>query len=200
MSFKNIRLLCLDPALSICGWSVIDIRLELMKKNTEPKISVNRFGCIKSNMEAVRATNRDQVSLYGKQIFSLGLLRDNVAALIEEFQPDHVIIEDAFYNPKMPNAFASLLQCICVVAMLCRDRFNKTIHRIPTRSAKQTIFGSGGANKQDVISAVLNCEHIVFKQKKNSINLTEHEADSIAIGYHFAIHILPGLNNITPTI
>jgi Holliday junction resolvasome RuvABC endonuclease subunit len=177
MSTVQYRTLNIDPALSICGWSVLDLKLEQCKNvQVIPKVVVNRFGCIMSSSEANKV-----------------LLRESIDCLIREFKPNFMVIEDAFYNPKFPSAYASLLQCICTISVMCRDRYNLPVYRIPTRSAKQTIFGTGSANKKDIIEAVLSSPNIVFKQKKSSALIGEHEADSIAIGYHFMLNNLPGL-------
>lgn len=188
------RSLNIDPALSICGWSVLDLKLEQCKNvQVIPKVVVNRFGCIMSSSEANKVLYRPEVDIYGKQLITLCMLRESIDCLIKEFKPNFMVIEDAFYNPKFPSAYASLLQCICTISVMCRDRYNLPVYRIPTRSAKQTIFGTGSANKKDIIEAVLSSPNIVFKQKKSSSLIGEHEADSIAIGYHFMLNNLPGL-------
>ena len=194
MLSREYRCLNIDPAMSICGWSILDFKIDKIKNNTFPKIAINRFGCIKSAAEANKVFYNDQVDIFSKQIITLSLLRDSIGLLIKEFNPDFIIIEDAFYNPKCPSAYGSLLQCICTIAMFCRDKYNKPVYRIPTRSAKQSLFGIGSANKKDIIGAVLACPNLMFKQKKSAELMGEHEADSIAIGYHFIMNVLPGLS------
>jgi Holliday junction resolvasome RuvABC endonuclease subunit len=199
---KNYRILSIDPALSSCGWSILDLVIEQYKKNTEPQIIVNRFGCIKSYQEAIKAANREKAEFYSKSLLSLSLLKKNISKLLDEFKPNFVTIEDAFFNPKRPSAYASLINCISTISLLCKEHYLLPVYRIPTRSAKQCIFGEGGANKNDIREAVLASKNITFKQKKNIDNLDEHEADSIAVGYFFILNILPGLlsNNYFETI
>lgn len=192
---NRIKLLLLDPALSICGWAIAEVKIGKHKPDNPPKIVIHRTGLIKSSAKANKVAFRDEVNRYSKQLVSLSMLRDTVRTLVDDHNPDFVIIEDAFFNPKRPNAYASLLQCICAVSLFCRDFYNLQVFRIPTRSAKLSLFGSGGAKKKDVIVAVKESPIIVFKQKRSLAELSEHEADAIAVGHHFILNILPGILN-----
>lgn len=183
----TIRLLCFDPALSCSGWAIIDYRPD---RNTEV---ISRFGTIKPAQIAAKVAHKDEVSLFSKRTVSLALLREQVTALIEEHKPDYVIVEDSFFNPKRPNAYASLVQWTCVVAMLCRDVFNMPIFKIPTRSAKQCVTGTGGAGKVSVRQAILEDPEINFKQKRQAEGISKHESDAIAVGHCFIKEILPGI-------
>lgn len=187
------RVLCIDPALSKCGWSVLDLK----QKKKSPSISVVRYGNISSTGEANKVAYRDYVETFGKRTISLLVLRTAISDLVREFEPDYIVIEDAFFHKKFPTAYAALEQCICTITILCKDEFNMPLFRIPTRSAKKSITSTGASKKEDVITAILSHPHITFRQKKLASVIDHHSADSIAVGYHFLIHVCPHLENTT---
>lgn len=185
---RSVRILCFDPAITLSGWSVLDL------KPTQPGIIiVHRFGTISPNKLSSVAAFKEQVEQFSKRLISLALLKDKVIELITEFNPDYIVTEDAFYNPRTPNAFVSLLQWINVVEMVAYSMYNKPVYRIPTRSAKLCVSGSGDGDKVNIQTAIMNREDIVFKQKKQAEQLSEHVSDSIAVGYAFCQNILPAL-------
>jgi Holliday junction resolvasome RuvABC endonuclease subunit len=184
---SNVRVLCFDPALSCAGWGVIDFNPE---KN---KPVVTRFGSIKPAVDAAKVLHRDEVAQFGKRLITLGLLEEQVVLLMNEFLPDYIVVEDIFYNPKRPNAYAALLQWICVVDILCKVRFGKRVYKVPTRSAKQYVTGSGGALKISVRQAILDDTNVEFKQKKQAENLSDHEADALAVGLCWIGTVYPGV-------
>lgn len=197
MAKKLTRIAAFDPALSVCGWAIMDLILVDPKTN-KVKIVVTSHGTIKAAMKANRVAYRDDTNKYGRTIISLSLLRESVLVLVRNNKPKYITIEDAFFNPKRPNAFASLIQCILTISLACKDHFSLPSFRIPTRTAKQTLTGSGGFNKLDVHSAVLNSDLIEFKESKKSDKepqLTPHESDAIAVGYHFLLKMYPSIAN-----
>ncbi len=189
---NTIRALCIDPALSKCGWSVLDLK---QGKKT-PSINVVRYGNISASGEANKVAYRDHVTEFGKRTISLLVLRHGISELIKEFKPDYIVIEDAFFHKKFPTAYAALEQCLCTITLLCKDEFDMPLFRIPTRSAKKSITNTGASKKEDVITAILSHPHIVFRQKKLATIIDHHSADSIAVGYHFLIHVWPHLDRV----
>lgn len=189
------RILCLDLALSRCGWSIMDLKKSTgKKKNKRPiELSVVQFGNIKASGEANKVAYQGERDRYSKRVVSLLVLRKEIEALIREFEPDHVVAEDAFFFSLFPSAYAALEQCLMTVTLLCKDKFNLKCFRVPTKSAKKSMAGTGTAGKLDVIKAVQNSPNITFRQKKRASMLDEHSADSIAVGYHFFGNIWPTL-------
>ena len=190
---KNItRILCIDPAQSITGWAILDL-YPPDKKTKTPKIAVHATGLIKSSQEANKVVHGDEVNRYTKTVVTLDMLTHSMRKIIEKYKPDYAAIEDAFYHPKRPSAYASLLQCICAIGMMCKEHFDLPLTRIPTRLAKKCLFGSGAAVKKDIITAVKEIPVITFKHEDTKTNLVEHEADSVAVGYCYILEYLPGV-------
>lgn len=185
---KNVltRLLCIDPALSTCGWSIIDFKHRIPNKT--PLLKVVRFGGITPTKEISKVFYKEEVGRYSKRIMSLVYLREQVSALIEEYEPEYVVIEDTYCH-RFPTTYAALEQCIATITIMCKDRYNVQCFRVPTKSAKLSITGNGGASKIDVINSILSNDHISFKQRAKLDALSDHEADSIAVGYYFLTNV-----------
>ena len=156
------------------------------------KLVIQEYTVINSNTLAKKERN-DEVKTYGNLI-SLFTCEDAINDLIFQWTPDYVASEDAFYNPRMPNAFLSLKLCINAIQRVLY-RFNLTLYKIPPTTIKQVIFGSGTANKAAVQAGIMNHEDIAFKEakKKQIGKLIEHEADSIAVCYAFTQLFLPDI-------
>ncbi len=192
MSKRITRILCIDPAQSVTGWAILDLYPPDKKTNTS-QIVVHATGLIKSSQEANRVAYGDEVNRFTKTVVTLDMLKNSVRKVIEKYKPNYAAIEDAFYHPKRPSAYASLLQCICSIGMMCKEHFNLPLTRIPTRLAKKCLYGSGAAVKKDIISAVKEIPVITFKHEDTKTNLVEHEADSVAVGYCYVLEYLPGI-------
>lgn len=195
MTKNSIRILCIDPALSITGIAILDLH-KPTKNNTSPEIVVHTTALIKSAQEASRVAYRDETNRFGKFFISLDMLKASTQKLMNQYKPDYVVIEDAFFHPKRPSAYASLLQCICAISVMCKDHYNMPVTRVPTRSAKKCLFGSGAGNKKDIIGAVKNVPDIKFKHVHTKDDLVEHEADAIAVGYYFILNVLAGIRQM----
>lgn len=187
----TVRTLNIDPALSKCGWSVLDLKKSSGK--TPATINVVRWGNISASAIAGRVANAEFCKRYSKRIISLRELRDGIRQLIIEFEPDYITIEDTFFHSSFPSAYAALEQCITTIALLCHDEFSQPLYRIPTKSAKKSISQSGSANKVNVLASIRESDIITFRQKKKSAELDHHSADSIAVGYHFLSRMWPDI-------
>lgn len=176
------RGLFIDPALSVCGWSIIDL---VQPKKGKPYLQVFRIGDVKSTAYASRAINRKDVAKFNKRIITLCVARRFIDEIIDEFKPDHVAIEGTYCH-RFPQAFAALEQLVATIAIHCHDKYQKTLHIVPTKSAKQSITGSGAAKKEDVLEAVFKAKDIkVTDRKEVKKIINDHIADSIAVGHYF---------------
>jgi Holliday junction resolvasome RuvABC endonuclease subunit len=184
-----VRTLNLDPALSKCGWSVLDLK----RVKADVDVQCVRCGTLTPSAIAGRAMNAIECEMFTKRIISLRELRAGIRDLIKTFQPDFITIEDTFFHSSFPTAYAALEQCITTIALLCYDEFHLPLYRIPTKSAKQAITSSGASKKGTVLSAIQDTDIISFRQKKKVVDLDHHAADSIAVGYHFLINVWPNL-------
>lgn len=185
MSSDYIRILSIDPGLTISGWSILDY-----KKNTDT-MHVVKTGLMTPNKIVSRVDMKDNVEKYGKRLMALLTLRELVSSIYETYLPDYVVVEGAFFHDKFPTAYAALLHWTTTVDLLIKDKYNKPVFKIPPKLAKHYISGAGDAKKITVQQAILDNPKIEFKSKQVLEDLIEHIADAIAIGWAFAHEYIP---------
>ena len=173
----SYHILSFDPGLSFSGWAYSKVDDE------KATFLVENFGMLTPNKTVDHKSNREDVSIYGKRIITLALLRSMVRELISKYNPDIVASEDAFFNPRRPGAYEALIHWILTVSFLLRDEYNKPLYKIPPKLVKKFISGLGTSDKEGVQSAIFKHKDILFSSDINDITLTEHEGDAIAIGY-----------------
>lgn len=189
----QIRILAFDPGLSLSGWNVG------LYDTTAKVYRVLKFGMLTPNKSIDTTDTHVDYVKYGSRVMTLQELRNQVRALMNEYHPDVVVSEDAFYNPKRPSAYSALVQWLTAVDLMLHDEYAKVLFKLAPTAAKQIVSGFGGADKLGVQHAVLHREDIVFKSKHADENLTEHICDSIGIGYTFAHEVLPALIDLWET-
>ena len=186
MPTTTIKILSIDPGIHHTGWSISSTDATLQK------LTVSTWGEIQASDIAKREFKSD-VKLYGSLI-SLFCYEAEIQSLMEKYTPDFVVSEDAFYNPRMPNAFLSLKLCINAIQRILFKHHRK-LYTIPPTVAKQAVYGKGTANKSAVQESIQILDDLVIKTTKAHpiSSMVEHEADSIAIGYAFFKLTLPEL-------
>lgn len=173
----SCHILSFDPGLSFSGWAYS------YADDATKTFNVEEYGMITPNKTVGHKEYRSSVEVYGHRIITLTLLRDMFRELYTHYQPDIVVSEDAFFNPRRPSAYEALIHWILTVSLVLKDEFNKPLYRIPPKLVKKFISGVGTSNKEGVQSAIFKHKDIVFNPKLTEIVLTEHEGDAIAIGY-----------------
>ena len=183
---KLISILGIDPGINNTG-------LSFNKYDPDTGIlHVNNYTVLQAN-DLAKKENRADMKSFGS-VFSLCLYERELRRIITDFQPDFVACEDAFYNPRTPNAFVSLKLCIGTIQRVLYTDFKQPLYRIAPKLAKAAI-GNACAGKVAVQEAIQHLPDIQIKQTKSRPleNMVEHEADSIAIAYAFTKHFLPDI-------
>lgn len=185
-----IKILAFDPGLSTSGWNVstYDINSTMLR--------VLKFGMLLPNKGIDTPESHAEYVKYGPRLITLQALRTQVRELLNTYQPDVVVSEDAFYNPKRPSAYMALIQWLTAVDILLHDEYNRVLFKLAPKASKQVVSGFGGADKLGVRYAVLHRDDIEFKSKNVEDGLTEHICDSIGIAYTFAHRVLPALTDL----
>jgi len=171
----DATILSFDPGLSFSGWTY--------SRADDTAFTVLDFGMLTPNKSVGHKEYREQVGTYGVRVVTLCLLRDMVRELMNRFHPTYVVSEAAFFNPGRPGAYEALVHWIMTVSFVLRDDYAMKLYTIPPTLAKKTVSGTGKSGKVDVASAVLGNPEIRFMNKPALEDLTEHEGDSMAIGY-----------------
>jgi crossover junction endodeoxyribonuclease RuvC len=122
-----MKVLGIDPGSETLGWGVVE--------GAGLKYGLVAYGTIKSS---------------AKERFSKRLLKaaDGIEALIAEYKPEVLSIEEAFYAVNV-NVALKLGQ-VRGVALLAAERARIEIAEYSPKLIKQTVVGYGGADKQQV--------------------------------------------------
>jgi crossover junction endodeoxyribonuclease RuvC len=147
-----MRILGIDPGSETLGWAIVD-------GNAAKYASVD-FGVVKSSPR--HAFSKRLANIYA-----------GVAKVIDEFEPDVLSIEEAFYAANVSVAL-KLGQVRGVVLLLAEQR-GLTIAEYAPRLIKQTVVGYGNADKRQVQ------EMVKLLLKMRSVPTPHDAADALAI-------------------
>ena len=98
------KIIGIDPGIHNCGVALCEFDTD------KHLLTVKDFFTIHASDLAKKANRKD--SNYYGSVFSLFLLEKEFNEIFTNYLPDAVASEDAFYNPRTPNAYASLKACI----------------------------------------------------------------------------------------
>jgi len=188
MTKKNasVRIVAYDPGLSTTASA-------LGKYNVATGVTtVSNTHIFKATQIAKRKEHRDLCALYGNRMATLSLLQEELNRQIDTWQPDYIVAEDIFFNPKRPQAFIALLQWMVLIEQAAMAH-QKPVYKIPTRSAKLCVTGNGGCDKPTVQDALAMLPDLVFKNRIDVTALTTDESDASAVLYAFTHMTLPEL-------
>lgn len=177
---QTYRILTLDPGLTHTGWALLQASLN------NDTVVVLKIGEFHPGPTVEKKSYRDEVEKFDKRTISLAYLREQLTKLLLDLRPDEVCAEDIFINPHRPAAYGALAMHQCVTKMVCYDVVKKHLITIPTKIAKATLTKSGSSDKLTVQQCVASNTDIKFKNEDDLNHMTEHEADSIAVGYALA--------------
>ncbi len=122
-----MKVLGIDPGSETLGWGVVE--------GSGLKYQLVDYGTVKSSP---------------KEAFSKRLLKiyDGVEAVIKEFQPDVISVEEAFYATNAKVAIK--LGQVRGVVLLAGEKAKLEIGEYAPRLIKQTVVGYGNAEKHQV--------------------------------------------------
>lgn len=147
-----MRILGIDPGIGRTGWGVITIE--------KGKPTVEAFGCIETPKELL--LEERLVALYGA-----------IQAIIEEYKPDTMGIEELFFNTNVSTALI-VGQARGVVLLAAAQR-GVSIEAYTPLQVKMAVSGYGRADKKQVGSMVK------MILKLSSIPKPDDTADALAI-------------------
>ena len=152
-----MRILGIDPGLTKTGFGILDVHNESLK--------VVDYGIIKPK-------SKDKLEKRLLTIFK------DISAIIKEYKPTIVCIEEVFYGKNFKSAL--LLGQARGAAMVSAASEDITIFEYSAKKIKQSVTGNGNAKKDQVkfmVKSILNI-------KNDNIGLDA--SDALAIGIcHF---------------
>ena len=137
-------------------------------------------GVIKSNLKLSHAER-------------IGLLHDSLVSLIEELQPDVVVLEKAFYGVNVSSALKLGETRGALIA--AARRFSLPVRELTPASVKKTIAGNGRASKEEVNLAL----RTLLKFELGSLPHDVSDAVALALcyglSYAFESRLIVGSKN-----
>jgi crossover junction endodeoxyribonuclease RuvC len=125
------RILGIDPSLVACGWGVISV--------AGTKVSHVAHGVIKPNRKAELPLRLQE-------------LHAEMTAVIADFAPDAVAVEEAFMKDNAQSALKlGQARAACIIAATVKGL---PVGEYSPRSVKQSVVGTGGADKAQVAHMV----------------------------------------------
>ena len=173
-SKKKGYLLSLDPGIAFTGISIND---------TSEGFRVVETHIVKNN-RAFTPEEKVIEKSQGPRAVKLLAIINKFKSLLERFNIEMIIIEAPFYNALTPQAYGSLLEVVFGLKYSVLVPMDLKYRLIEPTLVKKLFTSHGMAKKemmkQFLISKIATGE---IKMDKPVESLTEHEIDSIAIGY-----------------
>lgn len=152
-----MRVLGIDPGSETLGWGIVE--------GDGLKYKAVEFGVVRSNPR--HAFSKRLANIYA-----------GVAAVVDEFRPDVLSIEEAFYAANV--AVALKLGQVRGVVLLLGEQRGLRIEEYAPRLIKQTVVGYGNAEKHQVQ------EMVKILLRLRSVPTPHDAADALAIAIcHF---------------
>lgn len=147
-----------DPGTQVMGYGIISV--------VSQKIELLQYGVIK-------------LSKYSTHELKLKKIFERIIQLIEEYMPDEMAIEDAFYG-KNPQSMLKLgrAQGVTMAAALSR---NIPIVEYSPKKVKQSVTGNGNASKEQVAFILEK----IMQQTLNQEFMDATDGIAIAVCHHF---------------
>ena len=150
MSNGARRVLGIDPGSRVTGYGVIDV--------AQGRLSYVASGCIRARSEQFAGR--------------LAEIYDGLQIVLDEFGPDHVVIEQVFMARNASSALKLGQARGVALAAVMRDKL--PIDEYAARQVKQAVVGTGRATKQQV-------QHMVTALLKLDRAPATDAADALAL-------------------
>lgn len=124
-------ILGIDPGLAIVGWGVVEY--------SASHFTTLGYGAIET--PAGMATEQ-----------RLSLIYDGIKKLIEQYKPEHVAVEELFFNTNQTTGIR-VAEARGVIIM-CAYRYGVKVFEYTPLQVKQSVVGYGRAEKKQVITMV----------------------------------------------
>jgi len=126
-----MRILGIDPGLAIVGWGIIEAQ-------------GGRFYPVACG--SVTTPAHTEVDL------RLSMIYDDISALMDKYKPDHMAIEELFFNTNRTTGI-TVAEARGIVLLAARQH-NIPISEYTPLQVKQAVVGYGRAEKRQVIAMV----------------------------------------------
>lgn len=172
-----------DPGVANFGLSVIDNKEEYRVLETYLVKNNRKFTDEEKEIELV----------YGARTVKVLAVINKLKEVLTRYTIDSIVVEAPFYNTLTPMAFSSLVEVISVLKYNIAVENNIKFYSIEPLLVKKLFTKHHLASKQAIkefLISKVNDKIIILDDKIDITQLSEHEIDSIAVGYSF--HITSG--------
>lgn len=175
-------ILAVDPGINNCGLSVLDLESDFVVTETWLVKNARKF----TDDEKIVETK------FGNRTVKVLAIINKIKELLETYPIiDKIIIEAPFYNALTPMAYGSLLEVIFSIKYLVIVPMNMDMKLIEPLLVKKLFSGQHIAKKE------VMKQFLIKKRDNGDIKFTgdieklsEHEIDSVAVGYVHYLSIL----------
>jgi Holliday junction resolvasome RuvABC endonuclease subunit len=171
-------IIAIDPGLNFCGISVLDYN---------EKFCIYRTILIDNNRKLTQE-EKELCEKYDSRVIKVQEIVRTIITLIEEYQPNNIVIEGPFYSGLRPQAYSALLEIITAIKYLIAVPNGLPISIIEPLLVKKLFSQFHMSTKEDMKTSLQKKTQngeIFVNQGVNIEQLSEHEIDSIAVGFSF---------------
>lgn len=186
IEYQPLKILAIDPGTMTMGISLLTIDDDKMKLHVNycRTHNASQFTHISPRL----AMRVDELTLR-LHVHSL-----NLSHLIEWLNPDLIVAESPFFNPRRPTSsepLARMKQVLVEVAI----QHDLPIEWIAPQAMKKAIgakMGKGTNTKVEIekaINALIEQKQVVLDEGLKLTDIDEHSIDSIGVGYAYATRL-----------
>lgn len=174
-SLFRVRIIGIDPGSTELGLCILDFDIRTMKVLLVKPFTV--YVDKLSQNESIAATR-------GNRVARLDALRKTLCAVFTEHRPDIVVSEAPFYNPRMPGAFAPLVETMDTIGRAVGD-YDPVI-RLATLApsiVKKGVESAAGSNDKGLVRDALQKIPELGLTAQIVSRLSTHATDAAAVAY-----------------
>lgn len=121
-------------------------------------------------------------NLHGERFARIECLCRELLFCLYQDQPNFIVCESPFYNPRMPSAYGVLMEVLSAIKNTVYHYHPLMVmEMIDPSSAKNAVGASGGAKKELMQKAVLEMPGLNYVGLIAQNQLDEHSIDAIAV-------------------
>lgn len=172
------KILSIDPGINNTGISVIE--------KQDNYFNILDIVLVKNNRKFTDEEKKLEAK-FGSRTVKIFSILDNINNLLNKYSNiETIVIEAPFYNSLTPMAFGSILEIIFSIKYRINIDLDIPLYLIEPLLIKKMFTNDRLANKEGMKQYLkLKIENKEIILNKELEELSEHEVDSIAIGYIF---------------
>jgi Holliday junction resolvasome RuvABC endonuclease subunit len=171
----RIRIIGIDPGSTELGLCILDFDIRTMKI-----LFVKPFTVYVDKLSQSETLIRTR----GARFARLTALRATLFDVFTEHMPQIIVSEAPFYNPRMPGAFAPLVETMDVITRAVNDY--DPVARLDTLApsiVKKGVESAAGSNNKDLVRDALQKIPDLTLDAATVARLSTHATDATAVAY-----------------